>query len=336
MLVREFSTEVVAAPERFALWKEAMDRSHVCDRLDTNDHGDFRAGMRCLDLGEIRVSALSFPHLRITRTPKLIRRFDPEVFQINHFLGGQGIVSVGKYDTTLRVGDLLVMDSGLPYRGEVHADSARWSHMTVQCPYALLPLPAKTVRRLFAVPISGRSGMGGVFAGWLFDLNGRAAEFTPADAPTLASVTVDLLGSVLARCLESEEALSPETRRTALRARIVAFVERHLADPDLTPRAVAEAHHISLRLLQQLLAADDTSPAAWIRRRRLERCRLDLADPGLNILAVRVIAARWGFTDPKHFSRLFHATYGTPPRDYRQQSLRDTQAPHTPGAGRDA
>ncbi|MFE3202476.1 AraC family transcriptional regulator [Embleya sp. NPDC059237] len=321
MLVTEFSTGVVEAPERFALWQEVTERSHMRNGLRSDDHDDFRARMRGLDLGEVQVSALAFPHLEVVRTAKLIRQSDPEVYQINCFLGGRGIVSVGKYDTTLHTGDLVVMDSSLAYRGDVRGDSGRWSHVTVQCPRGLLPLPAKAVRPLLAVPISGRSGMGGVFARWLSDLNARADEFSPADVPTLASVTMDLLASVLARCLDSEEALSPEARRTALRARVVAFVERHLADPDLTPRAVAEAHHISLRLLQQLFAEVDTSPAAWMRRRRLERCHLDLADPRLSAHPIQAVAERWGFTNATHFSRLFRATYGMPPRDFRNLML---------------
>lgn len=317
MLVTEFSTGVVEAPERFALWEEAAARSHMCNRLRSDDHDDFRARMRVLDLGEVQVSALAYPHLEIVRTAKLIRRSDPEVYQVNYFLGGKGVMSLGGGETVLRAGDLLVMDSSCPYRGDVQADPGSWSHLTVQFPRGLLPLPEKSVRGLLAVPINGRGGMGGVLARWLADLNTRAIEFTPADIPTLASVTLDLLSSVIARCQGVEAALSPEARRSALRVRINAFVEQHLADPAITPQMIADAHHISLRHLQQLLAEDDTSPAAWIRHRRLERCRRDLANPGLNARPIQAIAARWGFTDPTHFSRLFRATYGIPPRDYR-------------------
>ncbi|MFD4701025.1 helix-turn-helix transcriptional regulator [Streptomyces niveus] len=66
-----------------------------------------------------------------------------------------------------------------------------------------------------------------------------------------------------------------------------------------------------------MLAENGTSPAAWIRHRRLERCRLDLANPRLNARPIQAIAERWGFTNPTHFSRLFRAAYGIPPRDYR-------------------
>lgn len=316
MLVTEYSTEVVAAPERFALFEEIAAGSHLRNRLRSNDREDFRAKVRVLDLGELQLSALSFPHLEIARTAKAIRQSDPEVYMIN-FLFGEGAFSQAGSDTTLHAGDLMVLDSSRPFDAHRHALQDSWSQLTVQLPHRLLPLPEKTVQGLLAVPINGRRGMGGVFAGWLADLNARAGELTPADIPTLASVTLDLLASVIARCLEAEAALSPEARRSALRAQINAFVEQHLADPAMTPQTIADAHHISLRHLQQLLAEDDTSPAAWIRHRRLERCRLDLANPRLNARPVQAIAERWGFTSPTHFSRLFRATYGIPPRDYR-------------------
>lgn len=163
----------------------------------------------------------------------------------------------------------MVLDSRRPFHGDVHAHPDSWSHVTVQCPRGLLPLPEKTVQHRVAVPISGHRGMGAVFGRWLADIGARATEFTAADILILASVTVDLLASVIARCLEAEAALSPEARRTALRARISAFVEERLADPAMTPQMIADAHHISLRHLQQMFAEDDTSwrpgyaTAAW-------------------------------------------------------------------------
>ncbi|WP_260868080.1 helix-turn-helix domain-containing protein [Streptomyces sp. SAJ15] len=216
----------------------------------------------------------------------------------------------------MRARDVVVLDSSRPYHAQRHNLPDGLSQFTVQCPRQMLPLPEKTVQSLLAVPISGRGGMGGVFTRWLADLNARAGELAPADIPTLASVTLDLLASTLAHHLDAEKELTPETRRNALRTQINAFVEQHLPNPDMTPQTIADAHHISLRHLQQLLAEHDISPAAWIRR-RLERCRLDLANPRLNARPIQAIAARWGFTDPTHFSRLFRSTYGIPPRDYR-------------------
>lgn len=55
-----------------------------------------------------------------------------------------------------------------------------------------------------------------------------------------------------------------------------------------------------------------------IRRRRLEQCERDLVDPACARRPVAAIAARWGFGSTEHFNRLFRATYGTPPAQYRR------------------
>ncbi|MEU7901175.1 helix-turn-helix domain-containing protein [Nonomuraea sp. NPDC049152] len=99
---------------------------------------------------------------------------------------------------------------------------------------------------------------------------------------------------------------------------IQAFVEHNLADAELTPRAVAERHHISVRYLQLLFQRQGTTLT--------EHCRTDLADPPLRQLPIRAIAARWRFTRAADFTRSFRAAYAMPPSDYRHSAL-GTPAP---------
>lgn len=321
MLLSELSTETVAARERFALWAEASLRSHTLSRLRSDHADDFRAHLRTVDMGDSQISALSFPSLETVRTPKLIRQNDPEVYLVNCVLKGMGQVSQAGSQATFRAGEIVLVDSSRPYRSLHSPVSDTVSSVVLQIPRSLLPLPRKTVQRVLTLPVSGRHGVGGVFWRWLGDLNARAAELTPADTTVLASVTADLLASLLGRCAEAEEGMTPEARRRALRVHIRDFIRQHLGDPALSPAAIAAAHQISVRHLYQLFAAEGTTPAAWIRRSRLERCRRDLADPGLRRRSVQDISAWWGFTDPAHFSRLFRAAYGMPPSDYRHQAL---------------
>ncbi|WP_304454585.1 helix-turn-helix domain-containing protein [Nocardiopsis sp. YSL2] len=105
-------------------------------------------------------------------------------------------------------------------------------------------------------------------------------------------------------------------QRTAVLERVLEHVDRHLAE-DLSPDAVAAAHHVSVRYLHALFHSRGETVAGHIRRRRLERIRRDLADPALAHLPAYAIAARWGIRDASHLSRLFRAEFGLSPRAFR-------------------
>ncbi|GAB2620489.1 hypothetical protein GCM10027168_60690 [Streptomyces capparidis] len=111
--------------------------------------------------------------------------------------------------------------------------------------------------------------------------------------------------------------MTDQARRRALWLRVHAFIDQHLGDPALGPEAIAAAHGISTRHLHRLFAEHDRTVAAWIRHRRLECCRDDLADPQLAARPIQSIAAQWGFTGPAQFSRAFRAAYGVSPREHR-------------------
>jgi AraC-like DNA-binding protein len=88
----------------------------------------------------------------------------------------------------------------------------------------------------------------------------------------------------------------------------------HLGDRDLTPARIAAAHHISVRRLYSVLSSAGIGLGDWIRARRLEQCRAELAG-GAPHLTVAGVARRWGFVNAAHFSRVFREAYGVAPRD---------------------
>ncbi|KUJ34019.1 AraC family transcriptional regulator [Streptomyces albus subsp. albus] len=322
MLVREFRTEAVPAAERFPLFKENIaGQTGMRNWLRSEKEHDFRAAMRVVSLGDVQVTALAFPQFDMVRTPKLIQQADPEVYQVNCVLKGGGGVAQDGREARFRAGALVLVDSSRPYEGWLNATPDSWSSLILKVPRAMLPLPQRTVQRMSAVPVPLGHGLGGVFHRWLEDISARAHELTPADVPTLASVTADLLVSLLGQCLGAESTMAPEARRRALRAQVRDFIRQHLSEPSLSPSSIAAAHQISVRHLHQIFAEEGITPAVWIRQCRLERCRRDLADPRLRGRAIQAIAAQWGFLDPAHFSRAFRAAYDVTPRDYRKDSF---------------
>lgn len=188
---------------------------------------------------------------------------------------------------------------------------------TLILPKALLPLPAVQLAPLPTQRLPGNTGIGAVLARCLQEIVRTDSRYRAADIIRLLDTALELLATLLAHELHAPHALSPESQQHALLARVQSFVHQHLADPDLSPATVAHAHHLSLRRLQQVLAAVGTTPATLIRRTRLQQCRRALLDPGHGGCTIQTIAARWGFTSHAHFTRLFRATYGSSPSAYR-------------------
>ncbi|GAB3843332.1 hypothetical protein GCM10029963_17920 [Micromonospora andamanensis] len=189
-------------------------------------------------------------------------------------------------------------------------------------PVSAVPLPRAKVSRLLA----GRfppEGMASLLTQFLLQVTTHPEQFRAADARQLGYMALDLISATLAQHLDCEQALPAEVQRQALRARIDAFITEHLGDADLSARTVAAAHHISLRTLYRLWEGEEASVAELIRLRRLDRCRRDLTSPLHASKPIYAIAARWGFLDKTSFTRLFRATYGTSPQDYRQQPQPD-------------
>ncbi|WPB89422.1 helix-turn-helix transcriptional regulator [Streptomyces malaysiensis] len=121
--------------------------------------------------------------------------------------------------------------------------------------------------------------------------------------------------------------------------RVRAFIDSHLHDPELTPTAIAAAHHISVSYLHRIFqeeAPTDGGPGTvmgHVRERRLERARRDLADPALRTRPIHEIAHRWGFTHQTSFTRAFRARYHMPPAEYRRTRHAASSAPglmHSP------
>jgi AraC-like DNA-binding protein len=272
------------------------------------------ARLGSLGVGRIQTST---PHT-VLRTPGLIRRDGAELYRVVLVVSGTVLLGQDGRRARLRGGELVIYDYSRPY--ELVYDSAV-QLAVFSVPRELLTVSADSVARLTAVPISGDDGAGALAAPVLRRVSEDAETYSPTSAVRLSTVVMDLLGTSLAERAAQVAALAPETRERVMLRRVHAFVEQHLGDSDLGPGTVAVAHHISLRQLHRLFATQDTTIAAWIRHRRLERCRRDLADPVNFDRSVGSIAARWGLPDPAHFSKLFRHAYGLPPAEYRRTRL---------------
>jgi AraC-like DNA-binding protein len=252
------------------------------------------------------------------RTPKLIRRSDPEFFKIDVQVRGRTVFEQSGREVALAPGEFTLMDLSRPSR--VRNAGAGQEVLAVQFPHAALPLRHDDLAQLTAVPVSGHSGLGAPISLLARHLARHLDDTGATDGARLAAALMDLLIVALAERLDRGAAVSAATRKRALLVRVQAFIERQLTDPRLSPGVIAAAHHVSLRSLHELFEQQGTSVGRWIRDRRLERCRRDLLDPALSDLPASAIAFRSGFADAAHFSRVFKDAYGRPPGEYRRSA----------------
>lgn len=308
--------------ERLAFWCEALSALGERD-IRTEHRSDFDATIRMIDLGAVGLSIFRNPSLETRRTARMISRSDPKIYSLNLTLRGHGVVEQGREVCVAHRDEFNILDLSRPHHvryfehGSAGADTS--TAISIQVPHTLLPIPANKARRLDAVGMmSGRTGIGALLAHHLRGLPRHVDELRPAEVARVGAVTLDLVAAMLVHHLDLEPVVLPsETWQQVTYTRVQAFIERHLADPELTPQAVAAAHHISLRTLHRLFQPSGTTVARWIRQRRLDRCRRDLVDPALHGHSIQAIARRWGFLDNAHFSRVFSAAHGMSPRTYR-------------------
>jgi AraC-like DNA-binding protein len=300
----------------------------VCDTLGPLDFrsdpdaplwGEIETGQ----LGSVTVGRVltSTPH-SVHRTAGLIRRGSSELYRVVLPLSGDLRLAQGERMAKLAPGEFAIYDFAKPY--ELYYDSAV-QLAVFGFPRDLLALPHDSASGLLATPIAADQGTGALTAPLLRRVALDLETYQPASAARLGTVLMDLLTAAVAERAEQAESLPVESRERTLLLRIHAFIEQHLGEADLVPATIAAAHHVSLRYLHRLFATQDTTVAAWIRLRRLERCRRDLADPALQTRPVSAVAARWGLPDAAHFSRLFRDRYGLPPAEYRRGSLATTE-----------
>lgn len=249
------------------------------------------------------------------RTPKLIRRSDPDGYRLVFNRHNTGALTHNGNNATLSPGDLTLIDTSLPFEWRIPGGDY-WHAVRIQ--RELLPLPHHTVRTIIGARLCGKTGIGALLTTLVTKAAQDIDHYRPTDAIRVSTTLLDLLGGLLVHELEADTALPPGSHQRVLFRRIQVFIQQRLGDPALTPETIAAAHCISVRTLHRLFQSHDDTVAGWIRTQRLDRCRQELTNPLLDEQTVQTIAARWGFTAAAHFTRAFRAAYGLSPQEYRR------------------
>jgi AraC-like DNA-binding protein len=225
----------------------------------------------------------------------------------------------------------LVEDANSPYEFRL---TSRGATSCLCVPADELALPEDVIRaagnRLHTSPVYE------LMVNHIMVLTRHADELSSGPTATgLGTVSVELVRALLTSTVRDDRYCKAELD-AALLHQIRVYVRAHLADVDLTPEMIAAAHHVSVRQLYKVCANADFSLHQWITSQRLLGARDELIGHASMHRSIAMIAQRWGFSNPTHFSRRFRSTYGMTPREWRRVAGHENLACTTePNALRD-
>lgn len=306
----------------FDSWHEVVSGAFVpldAEKVTRPGQRSFRGSLHSLHLGETVLTEINADPHTVQRTTEMISNGGDGFFKLSLQHSGQGLLIQDGRKVILQPGRLAIYDTSRPYT--LTLDQTFSSHI-LMFPYSELGISTEKVSTLTATALDEGSPLGKNVSDFLHQSLPALATLSKPIAAQLARNSLSLLATVISEILGTGEPPSENHHQEEKRAALIAYLDRNLSNPDLSPAHIAQANFISVRTLHQLFEGTDTTVAALIRNKRLDHCRDELADLSLRQRPVAVVGARWGFPDPAHFSRVFRTRFGIPPGQYRSQSLR--------------
>ncbi len=312
MNIRQFSTDSFAIEARRTAWREAIAPHSINVVFPPGDEGGF--------YGHLSTVA-SFAGVRFARARSRRQTLRESFFDRRDTIWLVLLIEGAAH--CLREGETLRMQPGDILCGRTRSEAALvletdFTALLVDVPPQLLnpsllaPLPHKVVLA------PGDKGVGRVFSGML---NSVAEAIDTLELDEIRPIEI-ALPEFLLTSLFSEAAEGPlggaASVRAAILHKILQTIEIKLADPDLSLAEVAREHALPVRYVQKLLSLTGQGFSTYVRDRRLDRAKADLASPLHQQLSITDICLRWGFNDIAYFSRSFRERFAMSPREHRK------------------
>jgi AraC-like DNA-binding protein len=306
-----WSTDDLPPTDRFAFWREAvLAPLGMTAEPDAAIPAAFSARVLQRSGGPLMHTRVEADSHRVLRRERDIARRQRHGYSIYREIGdGAWFEYSGEEFVTCR-GDIVVTDADTPWQTQ---PVGCYRLDTLLLPKRLLAPHLPAFGRSMSLRLNGRAGAEALAAGYL-DAVMQQWEFLDAGAMEgVADTLCRLLGIAAGGAVGGHR----EAVRAAQLAAAKRYIDRHLAEGELSPARVAAALGLSVRSLHLLFEPTGTSFARHVMRRRLEECRAALTSPAGATRSVTDIALGWGFNSLPAFYRAFRREFGAAPGELR-------------------
>lgn len=303
------STQTLPRAERFAYWADVVTQTFVSLECDAPDRMNFHGDVRHRQIGLVGITDVRASAMRASRTRATIARApSDDVVVVLHLAGtchaGQRSAAA---DLAPRAAAMVTTDECYFFD---FPDGFR--QLVLKLPKCLLA--EERIEPAGRESLLLTAGPARLLQQLALSSLDDPATFSAEETIGIEQAFADLLRSAAIHRDPRADAHGTPSRH----ADACLFIRQHLADPALTPAAVARHVGMSARNLARLFAHNGTTIERTIWRERLAAARRDLTDPRLCECSITEIAFSWGFGDAAHFSRSFSAAYGLAPSAFRK------------------
>lgn len=322
--IREVSTEQVPPDQRVAFWESYNASALIGLRCSSFALQGLRARACCFDLGTVRITDIRGNEHVIERTVPMLRTCPKDSIFACLLLEGEGFFYQAGQCLRVHAGDVIAYSTEIPYLYGFTRDSRQ---LVVEADASRLLESTSIQRPQSPVKLDARLRSGRLLAR---ALRTTAVNFIDRPyieaAPEVATQARSQLKALLTPPGNAAAGDSSDATLWKL-LRAETYIAEHLCDPNLNAASVARWMGISVRHLNRLFAARQSTLNQWIWDQRLARAGEELASPHTRSVPIGEVAFRWAFASQAHFARSFKARYAMTPSEYRRRALAGDERP---------
>jgi acetamidase/formamidase/AraC-like DNA-binding protein len=317
--LRRFSTGAFPDELRQAAWAEVLAKALIGCGGPMRQLDGYVSSRNSV-LGSVFMDLSSSPQVWVPH-PGNARRCGNAVLVLA-LLEGSGLVTEGDESVALTAGEMILLDPTRRWRIELNA---RFRAVVVKLESATFVLRLVRTSGQDLNTISSATGVGAVCLNLVRSIADELDHLTGLDMLPIEATLTELLVTCLSHVRADASDESTSVQLGHLR-RVCRTLEARLADAELTIDDIGQMEGLSTRYVQRLFKVGSTTFSEYLKERRLERCRIDLANCALAHFTIAELCFRWGFGDAANFSRAFAARFGVSPKAFRADPPKDVDA----------
>lgn len=318
--LRRFSTDAFPDELRQAAWAEVLAKALIGCDVPERATLDGYVSSRNSALHSVFMDLASSPQVWLPH-PGNARRYGNAVLVLA-LLEGSGLVTEGDESIALTAGEIILLDPTRRWRVELNT---RFRAVVVKLESASFVLRLVRTSEQDLNTISSATGVGAVCLNLVRSIADELDHLSGPDMLSIEATLTELLVTCLSHVGAETADESTSVQLGHLR-RVCRTLEARLGDAELSIDDIGQMEGLSTRYVQKLFKVGSTTFSEYLKERRLERCRIDLANRALAHFTIAELCFRWGFGDAANFSRAFTARFGISPKAFRADPPQDVDA----------